>query len=106
MKSSEGTPRKSSSNVRNLRKCFEASPTRGPTELLLQLTQPTSKGIKFNLGTTTASTRQTLKFCVDQRGRVKGTGPRQDWDRGHQPGQDWTKCTDLDTAGPIPDAVP
>ena len=106
VKSSKGTPRKSSSIVRNLRKCFEASPTRGPTELLLQLTQPTSKGIKFNLGTTTASTRQTLKFCVDQRGRVKGTGPRQDWDRGHQPGQDWTKCTDLDTAGPIPDAVP
>ena len=100
----KGTPRKQS-NVRNLKKYFETSPTRGPTELLSQLVQSRTQGIKFKLGTTTPSRSLTQKFCVDQPGGLTGTGPRQDCDGRLQPGQDWPDRTSLDTVGPIADAV-
>ena len=52
MKTSKGTPR-NLSNVRKLRKSFETSTTRGPIEMLSQLTQSSRKGIKFKPATTT-----------------------------------------------------
>ena len=82
VKRCKGTPK----NISNVRKLFEPSPTRGPTEMLSQLSK---KQIKFNPTTTTASTRLGLRFCADQPGGGTLTGSRQDCQEGLQPGQDW-----------------
>ena len=90
------------SNIIKLRKLFEPSPTRVPTEML---PQPGNRQINLNPTTTTTSARLALRFCVDQQRGVTQTGPRQDCQEGHQPGQDGPDWTSLDCDGPMTQTV-